>query len=40
MLNGYGGALVVVSHDEVFLQQINLTHRLEATAAGWRLRLL
>ncbi len=40
MLNGYAGALVVVSHDEVFLERIGLTHRLEATAAGWRQRLL
>jgi ATPase subunit of ABC transporter with duplicated ATPase domains len=40
MLRQYGGALVVVSHDEVFLERIGLTHRLEATPAGWRQRLL
>lgn len=40
MLRQYLGALVVVSHDEVFLERIGLTHRLEAGAAGWRLRLL
>ncbi|SFD59450.1 ATP-binding cassette domain-containing protein [Massilia yuzhufengensis] len=40
MLNAYAGALVVVSHDEVFLERIGLTHRLEAGRAGWRLRLL
>ena len=40
MLNGYAGALIVVSHDEVFLERIGLTHRLEATPTGWRQRLL
>ncbi len=40
MLGQYTGALVVVSHDEVFLERVKLTHRLEATPAGWRLRLL
>lgn len=40
MLGQYAGALVVVSHDEVFLERIKLTHRLEATPAGWRQRLL
>ncbi|RZA31642.1 MAG: ATP-binding cassette domain-containing protein, partial [Lysobacteraceae bacterium] len=40
MLRQYTGALVVVSHDEVFLERIGLTHRLEATPAGWRQRLL
>ena len=40
MLRQYAGALVVVSHDEVFLERIGLTHRLEATPAGWRQRLL
>ena len=40
MLGQYLGALVVVSHDEVFLERIGLSHRLEATPAGWRLRLL
>ena len=37
MLNAYGGALVLVSHDRVFLERIGLTHRLTATSAGWRL---
>jgi len=40
ILRFYAGALVVVSHDEVFLERIGLTHRLEATPAGWRQRLL
>lgn len=35
MLRDYDGALMVVSHDEVFLERIGLTHRLEATASGW-----
>ncbi|HVI55696.1 MAG TPA: ATP-binding cassette domain-containing protein [Luteibacter sp.] len=39
MLRDYDGALVVVSHDEVFLERIGLTERLEATATGWRRRL-
>lgn len=36
MLSGYQGALIVVSHDEVFLQNLKLGHRLCATAQGWR----
>ena len=40
MLSQYAGALVVVSHDEVFLERLGLTLRLEATPAGWRQRLL
>lgn len=40
MLRQYAGALVVVSHDEVFLERVQLTHRLDATPAGWRQRLL
>lgn len=40
MLGQYGGALLVVSHDQVFLERIGLTHRLEATPAGWRQRLI
>jgi len=40
MLVQYAGALLVVSHDDVFLERIELTHLLEATPAGWRLRLL
>ncbi|MEH6435413.1 ATP-binding cassette domain-containing protein [Massilia sp. DD77] len=37
MLNAYQGALAVVSHDSVFLERVNLTHRLRATPEGWRL---
>jgi len=37
MLNAYDGALVVVSHDRVFLERVNLTHRLSAHEVGWRL---
>jgi ATPase subunit of ABC transporter with duplicated ATPase domains len=35
-LRDYEGALVVVSHDEGFLENICLDGRLEATPAGWR----
>jgi ATPase subunit of ABC transporter with duplicated ATPase domains len=35
MLSAYEGALVVASHDEVFLERIGLTERVEATAQGW-----
>ena len=37
MLKAYQGALVVVSHDRVFLERIGLTHRLAALDGGWRL---
>ncbi|MDY0974818.1 ABC-F family ATP-binding cassette domain-containing protein [Massilia sp. CFBP9012] len=37
MLGDYRGALVVVSHDRVFLERIGLTHRLAALDTGWRL---
>jgi ATPase subunit of ABC transporter with duplicated ATPase domains len=37
MLRGYQGALLVVSHDEVFLQALQLTHRLQATSRGWQI---
>lgn len=37
MLQGYRGALVVVSHDDVFLESLGLTHRLRATLEGWRM---
>jgi len=37
MLVQYAGALVVVSHDEVFLDRLRLTHRLTAGEGGWRL---
>lgn len=40
MLRGYRGALVVVSHDDAFMDSLELTHRLTATAAGWRLDAL
>ena len=38
MLRQYEGTLVVVSHDEVFLDRIGLTDRLSPTADGWRMR--
>lgn len=38
MLRAYEGALVVVSHDEVFLERIALTDRLEWSCAGWQMR--
>jgi ATPase subunit of ABC transporter with duplicated ATPase domains len=38
MLLQYDGALVVVSHDEVFLDCIHLTDRLSPTPEGWRMR--
>ena len=37
MLRHYDGSLVVVSHDEVFLERIGLTHRLEVSPDGWTL---
>ncbi|HET8881639.1 MAG TPA: ATP-binding cassette domain-containing protein [Solimonas sp.] len=37
LLRQYRGALIVVSHDEAFLENIALTHRLVATADGWRM---
>lgn len=37
MLCSYQGALVVVSHDDVFLSKLRLTHRLLATEQGWHL---
>ncbi|SNS87218.1 ABC-F family ATP-binding cassette domain-containing protein [Pseudomonas segetis] len=36
-LCAYRGGLMVVSHDEVFLQQLQLTHRLAPDSAGWTL---
>jgi ATPase subunit of ABC transporter with duplicated ATPase domains len=36
MLTRYQGALVVVSHDEVFMQALHLTHRLHVVDAEWR----
>ena len=37
MLRQYQGALMVVSHDETFMQALHLTHRLHASAEGWLL---
>lgn len=37
MLRGYQGALVVVSHDDVFMNSLDLTDRLIATEQGWRM---
>jgi ATPase subunit of ABC transporter with duplicated ATPase domains len=37
MLHTYQGALIVVSHDEVFLDSLNLTDRLSLFPGGWRL---
>jgi len=37
MLRSYRGALVVVSHDNAFLDNLALTDRLSASAEGWRL---
>lgn len=35
MLRGYQGTLVVVSHDDVFMDNLGLTERLLATGQGW-----
>lgn len=37
MLRGYQCALIVVSHDDAFMDGLALTHRLLATDDGWRL---
>jgi ATPase subunit of ABC transporter with duplicated ATPase domains len=37
MLRQYRGALIVASHDEMFLENIELTDRLEITHNGWSL---
>lgn len=37
MLRSYPGALIVVSHDDAFLDRLALTHRLTATGHGWSL---
>lgn len=37
MLRGYQGALVVVSHDDAFMDNLGLTDRLVASDQGWRL---
>ncbi|SOY58508.1 Putative ABC transporter ATP-binding protein [Cupriavidus taiwanensis] len=36
MLRSYQGALMVVSHDEAFMNSLGLTDRLVATEQGWR----
>jgi ATPase subunit of ABC transporter with duplicated ATPase domains len=38
MLRQYRGALLVVSHDDFFLDQLNLSHRLQASVDGWMLQ--
>jgi ATPase subunit of ABC transporter with duplicated ATPase domains len=37
MLLQYRGALMIVSHDHVFLDRIALDRRLEVTGQGWQL---
>lgn len=37
MLRNYRGGLIVVSHDDTFLDQLGLTVRLRATDQGWRM---
>tara|TARA_R110002012_G_scaffold261343_2_gene443239 strand:- start:347 stop:1960 length:1614 start_codon:yes stop_codon:yes gene_type:complete len=37
LLRSYHGALVVVSHDDAFLENLALTDRLQATEQGWHL---
>lgn len=39
MVQDFRGALLVVSHDDVFPENIGLTHRLIATAGGWRMEM-
>lgn len=39
LLNQYSGTLLVVSHDDVFLNQIGLTHWLVAGESGWEFTL-
>jgi ATPase subunit of ABC transporter with duplicated ATPase domains len=40
MLNQYRGSVVIVSHDQALLDAVQLTHQLDATEEGWRLKLL
>lgn len=40
MLRSYQGALIVVSHDDAFLDNLDLTDRLLATEQGWQLEPL
>jgi len=37
LLRSYSGALVVVSHDDAFLEALGLTHHLAATENGWEM---
>ncbi len=37
MLRSYSGALLVVSHDDTFLENLALTDHLYATEQGWHL---
>ncbi|MNT42627.1 putative ABC transporter ATP-binding protein [compost metagenome] len=37
MLSGYQGAMIVASHDQIFLNNLQLTDVLQATSEGWRL---
>lgn len=37
-LAGFKGAMLVVSHDETFLNNLGLTHRLEWSTQGWHYR--
>ncbi len=39
MLKRYRGALLLVSHDEIFLQSIGIDKRLQMDPEGWRLEL-
>ncbi|BBI52295.1 hypothetical protein HORIV_47160 [Vreelandella olivaria] len=39
LLRSYQGALLVVSHDDDFLENLALTGRLLATEQGWYLEL-
>ncbi|MDH1303022.1 ABC-F family ATP-binding cassette domain-containing protein [Achromobacter sp. GD03932] len=40
MLRAYRGALVVVSHDDAFMDSLDLTHRLAAGSGGWRMETI
>lgn len=40
MLRSYQGTLIVVSHDDSFLENLGLTDRLVATEQGWSLEPL
>jgi ATPase subunit of ABC transporter with duplicated ATPase domains len=40
MLRSWTGALVVVSHDDAFLDRLDLTHVIERSGDGWRVSLV